>query len=151
LPRGTRRLPERCIAELRAAELILHGGDFTALSFLRELEALGRLQGVHGNMDDVEVRRLLPERRIVEAGGARIGMVHDAGPAAGRSERLTAAFPGCAAVVYGHSHLPEVSWAGDVWVLNPGSPTERRRAPWRSMLLLEIAGGEIRPRLLELP
>ena len=59
-------------------------------------------------------------------------------------------FPGCAAVVYGHTHLPEVTRNGDVWVLNPGSPTERRRAPQRSMIVAEVADGGVRPRLVDL-
>jgi putative phosphoesterase len=72
------------------------------------------------------------------------------GPAVGRGERLAAAFPGCDAVVYGHTHVPEASRAGDVWVLNPGSPTERRSAPAHSMLMLEVDSGHIRPQLVTL-
>jgi predicted phosphodiesterase len=101
-------------------------------------------------MDEPTLQRSLPVERVVEADGARIGMAHVPGPAAGRAERLVARFPGCAAVVYGHTHLPEVTDAGGVWVLNPGSPTERRRAPERTMLELEIEAGAVRPRLVPL-
>jgi predicted phosphodiesterase len=77
-------------------------------------------------------------------------MTHDAGPSAGREARLARRFPGCAAVVYGHSHIPQVVRAHEVWILNPGSPTERRRAPTHTMLVLEVAAGELRPELIML-
>jgi putative phosphoesterase len=151
MPRGARVLPAACVERLRAAELILHGGDVVGASFLAELEALGPpVLAVAGNMDEPTLQRSLPVERVVEADGARIGMAHVPGPAAGRAERLVARFPGCAAVVYGHTHLPEVTDAGGVWVLNPGSPTERRRAPERTMLELEIEAGAVRPRLVRL-
>ena len=89
---------------------------------------------------------------VVEVEEARIGIVHVPGPAAGRERRLTARFPGCAAVVYGHTHVPQVERVGEVWILNPGSPTERRRAPAHTMLLVEVADdGAIEPRLVTLP
>ena len=77
-------------------------------------------------------------------------MVHDAGPRAGRAERLANRFTGCEAVVYGHTHEPEATRSGSTWILNPGSPTERRRAPSRAMLVLDAADGALEPRLLEL-
>jgi predicted phosphodiesterase len=92
----------------------------------------------------------LPERRVVEAAGALVGMVHDAGPRVGREERLVRAFPGCAAVVYGHTHVPQVEEVDSVWVLNPGSPTERRRAPFRSVLVVDVEEGRpLAPRLVD--
>ena len=151
LPRGARRLPEACLDRLRATDAILHCGDFSARSVLEELRALGPpVHGVRGNVDEPELRGLLPEELVVEVGGVRIGMVHDPGPAAGRAERLARRFPGCAAVLFGHTHLPQVERHGGMWLLNPGSPTERRRAPFRSMLDLGISGGEIRPELVRL-
>jgi predicted phosphodiesterase len=86
----------------------------------------------------------------VEAAGERIGMVHIPGPKTGRPERLRARFPGCGAVVYGHTHVPAIDRVGEVWLLNPGSPTERRRAPARTMLELILEDGEIEPHLVEL-
>jgi putative phosphoesterase len=151
LPRGARRLPEACLEQLRRADLILHGGDLSSVAFLDELDALGPpVQAVYGNADEAGVRERLPKDRIVEAGGARIGMVHIPGPAAGRKGRLLARFPDCAAVLFGHTHLPVVEEHAGTWILNPGSPTERRRAPFHSMLLLEIEAGEIRPELVRL-
>ena len=101
-------------------------------------------------MDDAELRAALPPELVVEAAGVRIGMTHNAGPRAGREGRLAARFPGCAAAVYGHTHLPQVELHGGVWVLNPGSPTERRRAPTRTMIELAIEDGVISPELVHL-
>ena len=150
LPRGSRRLPGECVDRLRSADAILHAGDFVSAAFCEDLRALGPpLAAVHGNMDDAELRRELPSELVVEVGGARIGLVHDAGPRAGRAARLAVRFPGCDAVVYGHSHVPHVERTAGAWVLNPGSPTERRTAPARSMLMLAVTDGELRPELIE--
>lgn len=151
LPRGARRLPEACLERLAAADLILHGGDFSTVATLRELEAVGPpVRGVFGNADEPELRELLPKELVVEAREVRIGLVHIPGPAAGRAERLVRRFPDCDAVLFGHTHLPLVERHGPVWLLNPGSPTERRRGPFHAMLMLEIAGRELRPELVRL-
>jgi uncharacterized protein len=150
MPRGSRRLPAECVRRLETAELILHAGDFVEASVFEELGKLAPVEAVAGNMDEADLLAVLPERRVVEVGGVRIGMVHVPGPAPGRPERLTEAFPGCDAVVYGHTHIPEVSWLGGTWVLNPGSPTERRGGPVHSLLVLEIDSGAIRPELVTL-
>ena len=151
MPRGARRLPDACLERLRTADLILHGGDLSAVAVLEELQSLGPpVHAVHGNADEAALRELLPADLVVDAGGTRIGMTHDPGPAAGREERLARRFLGCAAVVFGHTHLPQVERAGSVWLLNPGSPTERRRGPFHSMLLLEVEAGKISPRLVPL-
>jgi putative phosphoesterase len=151
MPRGGRRLPDACLERLRTADLILHAGDLTAETVLDELLAVGPpLRAVHGNMDDAALCARLPPALVLDLGGVRIGMTHDPGPRAGREGRLAARFPGCAAVVYGHTHLPQVSRAGDVWILNPGSPTERRRAAFHSMLALEVSDGLLEPELIRL-
>lgn len=149
LPRGSRRLPEACVRELERADLILHAGDFTAASVLRELEGHAPVEAVFGNMDEPALQAELPERRVVEVAGLRIGLVHIPGSRVGREERLASWFRGCDAVVYGHTHVPQVERHRNVWILNPGSPTERRRAPARSMLVLEVED-RLTPRLLTL-
>jgi predicted phosphodiesterase len=106
---------------------------------------------VHGNVDDAELRRLLPAERIVVAAGARIAVVHDAGPAAGRLDRMRRRFDGRAdALVFGHSHLPLHESGAGFQIFNPGSPTERRRAPSHTMGLARVAGGRISFELLTL-
>jgi putative phosphoesterase len=133
-------LPADCVRILERADLILHTGDITAASVLAELESFAPVAAVHGNMDEPGLRASLPGRRVVEGEGLRIGLVHDARAAAGRHERLLAAFSGCDVIAYGHTHLPEVEKVGQSWIVNPGSPTERRRAPQHTMIVLE--GGQ---------
>ena len=151
LPRGARRIPDACLERLRDADLILHAGDFAAASVLDELEALGPpVAAVHGNVDEPALRARLPETRVVEAEGVRIGMVHDAGPAAGRLERQRIAFPGCAAVVFGHSHIPLYEERDGFQIFNPGSPTDRRRQPQHTMGFGEVVNRKVRFRLVTL-
>ncbi len=121
---------------LGAASLIVHAGDFTAAEVFEELTAIAPVAAVHGNMDEPVLRERLPTRAVVEAEDLRIGVVHDAGPAAGRHERLAGWFPGCDLIVYGHSHLPELARHGEIWIVNPGSPTERRRAPSHTLAVV---------------
>ena len=136
---------------LRAADLILHGGDFVSKAFLDELRALGPpVEGVQGNMDEAALKESLPRERVVELDGARIGMLHNAGPRAGREARLAARFPDCGAVVYGHTHVPQVERFQHLWILNPGSPTERRSAPVHSMIVLTVRGTRLTPELVTL-
>jgi putative phosphoesterase len=115
----------------------------TAASFLRELEEYAPVEAVFGNMDEHALREELPERRVVGVEGVRLGMVHVAGARAGREERLLGWFPGCDAAVYGHTHIPQLEQHRGVWILNPGSPTERRRAPAHSMLVVEVEGASL--------
>jgi putative phosphoesterase len=144
MPRGARALPGECVERLCEADAILHAGDFATAEVLRDLEALGvPVHGVWGNVDSPELRRLLPERRVVEAAGARIGMVHVPGPAAGRLERLRREFPDADAVVFGHTHMPEHAEAGGFQIFNPGSPTERRRAPSKTMGMASVQDGRV--------
>jgi putative phosphoesterase len=151
MPRGTRELPRRCLDELATADLIVHLGDFSAASVLERLESFGPpVVGVHGNVDDAEVRRRIPVERELELDGVRIGLIHDSGPRRGRLERLRRRFPDADAVLFAHSHLPLHERDGAFQIFNPGSPTERRRAPSRTMGIGEIDDGELRLRLLEL-
>jgi putative phosphoesterase len=151
MPRGWRRLPEQCVARLRAAELILHAGDVMTLSVLSELESYGEVIAVAGNVDDADVRAVLPARREVVIDGARIGLIHDAGPGAGRIARLRRRFPTEDAVIFGHSHIPLHERAPDGFqIFNPGSPTERRRAPAHTMGLATVRHGKVSFELVEL-
>jgi uncharacterized protein len=153
LPRGARRLPDACVERIAGADLLLHAGDFSTLEVLRELEAIGPpVVGVHGNVDSADLRRLLPAERVVEAEGARIAMVHDAGPRRGRLERMRRRFGDRAdVVVFGHSHLPLHEEAPDGFqIFNPGSPTDRRRAPVHTMGLITVQDGLASCELLSL-
>lgn len=137
MPRGPRRLPERCVELIRAAEAVIHAGDFVALPVLEEVQTLCSIvHAVHGNVDEVPLRRLLPAEVEVEVGHRTVAIIHDAGPAKGRLSRLRRRFPTADAVVFGHSHLPLHEEEDGLQIFNPGSPTERRRAPRPSMGLL---------------
>jgi putative phosphoesterase len=144
LPRGARRLPGACIGWMRAADLIVHAGDFSALEVLDEIESLGPpLVAVHGNVDAPEIVSRLPARAEVELEGVSLAVIHDAGPRRGRIARMRREFPQADAVVFGHSHMPLHERSGDFQIFNPGSPTERRRAPSRSMGLARVESGGI--------
>jgi hypothetical protein len=116
------------------------------------LRALGPpVEAVVGNADEPALRDLLPVERVVEVERARIGMAHVPGPRTGREERLLRRFPGCDAIVYGHTHVAQAERVDGVWILNPGSPTERRRGSGpHSMLELCVRGGRIEPLLVAL-
>ena len=145
LPRGSRAIPEACLERVRAADLMLHAGDLSTTEVLDNLRALGPpVAAVHGNIDSADLRRVLPERQVVDAAGARIGIVHDAGPATGRLRRMRLAFPECDAVVFGHSHIPLHEEEGGFQIFNPGSPTDRRRQPRHSMGVAQVVGGRVR-------
>jgi putative phosphoesterase len=128
---------------LEAADAVVHTGDFTAASVLADLERFGPVTAVQGNMDDGELRAILPVRTTAEIEGIRVGLVHDGGPAVGRHERLRELFPECDVVAYGHSHMPEVSWVAGKWIVNPGSPTERRRAAKHTMVVIRHGEPEL--------
>lgn len=148
LPRGNRFLPPACLERLSAADLVLHAGDLVEAEVLAALEALGPpVHAVAGNVDGPAVRARLPAERVVEVGEVRIGMVHDAGPAAGRLERQRRRFGDCDAVVFGHSHIPlhqTAVQAGFAFQLfNPGSPTDKRRQPHHTMGIARVEGSEL--------
>jgi uncharacterized protein len=151
LPRGRRRLPDRCLDVLEAADLVVHAGDFSEASVLAELRELGPVAAVHGNVDSPELRRDLPEALSLELEEVVLGVIHDAGPSKGRLERLRTRFPDADAVVFGHSHLPLHEQRDGFQIFNPGSPTERRRAPHRSIGEATVEGGRIEFHHLALP
>lgn len=159
MPKGSRRLPEGCVERLRAADVIVHAGDLSTLAVLRDLQAYGRVVAVHGNVDDAAVRAALPATALVEAGGARLAVIHDAGASRGRLERMRRRFAGAwvdtgtgvDAVVFGHSHIPLHERAADGFqIFNPGSPTELRRSPHHTMGICRAVGGTLTFELVDL-
>ncbi|MBS1844222.1 MAG: metallophosphoesterase family protein [Actinobacteria bacterium] len=144
MPKGGRALPDRCARLLGEADATLHAGDFFAIETLREIESLSRgpVHAVCGNVDRPDLRKLLPETLEIELEGIRVAMIHDAGPSKARLGRMRRRFPDADAVVFGHSHLPFHEEGDGFQIFNPGSPTERRRAPRHSMGLLKAGGFE---------
>jgi putative phosphoesterase len=146
------RLPDAVYERLALADVVLHAGDVVSDDLLDELDGFGPLHVVRGNNDGA-VRRPLPETWEAELDGVRVAMVHDSGATKGRGRRMRRRFPAADIVVYGHSHLPDdsVSEAGPR-LFNPGSPTQRRRAPTPSCGELELRDGRIeRHAIVRLP
>lgn len=156
LPRFGRRLPEPLEAALAEADAILHAGDFTDAFVLDLLEAFAPTHAVAGNNDPPELEARLGFTRVVEVELIRIGLTHGhQGGGRTTPERAVRAFaatdPPVDAIAFGHSHQPLVERRGDLWLLNPGSPTDRRRQPTYSFLRVDISGGELTPTLIEWP
>jgi putative phosphoesterase len=138
-----RRLPDAAYAHLETADLVLHAGDILVGDVLDELRGFAPVHAVLGN-NDAELVGLLPEIRVLKVDGVRVGMIHDSGPAHGRAGRLRRRFPDADVVVFGHSHIPWDTEGVDGQVLfNPGSPTERRAQPHRTVGTLDLDGGRV--------
>ena len=132
IPKRARDLPRRVWDEVAAADVVLHAGDWVDSSLLDTLEAkANRLVGCWGNNDGAELRRRLPERADVTLGGLRFTVVHETGAATGREARMANAYPDTDVLVFGHSHIPwDTTAKTGLRLLNPGSPTDRRRQPF---------------------
>lgn len=140
VPARAEDLPAQVWAAVDAADLVVHAGDWVEPDLLDELEArASRLVGVHGNNDGAELRRRLPEVARFELGGLRWGVVHETGARARREERARSAYPDLDVLVFGHSHIPWDSEHEGLRLLNPGSPTDRRRQPSCTYLTLTAA------------
>jgi putative phosphoesterase len=149
---GARRrgpLPAALLEACAGADHVLHTGDVTDAGLLDELAALAPLDGVAGNCDGWDVASRLPDAQTVELGGVRIGLVHDPGPERGRRERLRTRFPDARVVCFGHTHQPVCDDRDGLLLLNPGSPTERRRAPSHSYAELTL-GQVVAARIVRL-
>ncbi|WP_284233957.1 metallophosphoesterase family protein [Arenivirga flava] len=149
LPKRARRLPDEVWAAVDAADLVVHAGDWVETSLLDELEARAPVLGVWGNNDGSELRARLPEvaRRTVE--GVRMEVVHETGAAQGRERRCEAAHPDADVLVFGHSHIPwDTVSPGGLRLLNPGSPTDRRRQPHRTYMTATAVDGALHELVL---
>ncbi|MFI9024748.1 metallophosphoesterase family protein [Streptomyces sp. NPDC053560] len=145
LPKRAKVLPDPLLAEIARADAVLHAGDWVDTATLDLLEARARrVIGVYGNNDGPELRARLPEVARAELGGLRFGVVHETGAAQSRERRCAERFPDLDVLVFGHSHIPWDTVApGGLRLLNPGSPTDRRRQPYCTYLTLTAADGEL--------
>lgn len=145
LPRRAKVLPAQLLDEVPRADVVVHAGDWVDTATLDLLQGLARrLIGVYGNNDGPELRARLPEVAYAELAGVRFAVVHETGPAQGRERRCAARFPGLDVLVFGHSHIPWDSMADDrLRLLNPGSPTDRRRQPYCTYMTAELAQGRL--------
>jgi putative phosphoesterase len=153
VPKRARDLPEPVWREVDRADVVVHAGDWVDVSLLDALELRSRrLVGVHGNNDHGVLRVRLPEVARVELDGLKLGVVHETGSAKGREQRCSAAYPDLDVLVFGHSHIPWDTTTGTGQrLLNPGSPTDRRRQPRATYLTATVVDARLRDvRLHEL-
>ncbi len=146
VPRRARALPTDVWRAVERADVVVHAGDWVDEATLDLLEQrAGRLVGVWGNNDGPGLRARLPEVARVEVDGVRLAVTHETGAARGREARCEAAFPGTDLLVFGHSHIPWDSVTpGGLRLLNPGSPTDRRRQPRCTMMTAVADAGVLR-------
>ncbi|MFH0963380.1 MAG: metallophosphoesterase family protein [Planctomycetota bacterium] len=144
-------LPSEIFQVFRDADLILHAGDLVILPVLEELARLAPTQAVRGNMDHEECDDL-PLKRVIEAGGVRVGLTHGAGGPRGIADRALKQFhgDGVGAVVFGHSHQALMEERDSVLIVNPGSPTDSRWAAYHSVAVLEIEKGKVQARIVRI-
>ena len=141
---GRRRLPETARTELAGADVVIHAGDVVHPEVLDDIGRFAPVHAVLGNNDTELVGVLAPSLLLV-LDGVRIGVVHDAGPRAGREARLDRRFPDADLVVFGHSHIPwNAAGRAGQWLLNPGSPTDKRSQPHPTLGVVELSDGEVR-------
>ena len=145
VPKRARDLPAELWAAIERADAVLHAGDWVDEGLLDRLEGHARrLVGVWGNNDGPAVRARLPEVARAVLGGVRFAVVHETGPAAGREARCATAYPDTDVLVFGHSHIPwDTTAASGLRLLNPGSPTDRRRQPHATYLTVTAGNGSL--------
>ena len=146
VPKRARDLPPALWAEVAEADVVFHAGDWVDVALLDALEARSRrLVAVYGNNDGPALRARLPEVARVTLHGVRFAVIHETGDAKGREVRAAATFPDTDVLVFGHSHIPWDTVAGSgLRLLNPGSPTDRRRQPYCTYMTASVTGGGLR-------
>jgi putative phosphoesterase len=145
---GSTRLPDRAWEVVHGADVVLHAGDVVGERFLDELRSVAPVHAVLGN-NDTDLTGALPMTIELELGGVPIGMIHDSGPRRGRELRMRRRFPTARVVIFGHSHIPwNAPGVGDQLLLNPGSATQRRRQPHRTVGVLHLDAGTVRSELV---
>jgi putative phosphoesterase len=145
VPKRARDLPGPVWEEVDDADVVLHAGDWVEPALLDALEDKSRrLVGCWGNNDGAELRRRLPERADVTLGGLRFTVVHETGAATGREARMAKEYPETDVLVFGHSHIPwDTTAKTGLRLLNPGSPTDRRRQPFCTYMTATVANATL--------
>ncbi|WP_144877077.1 metallophosphoesterase [Microbacterium sp. 1.5R] len=150
VPKRARRLPDVVLRAIDDADVVAHAGDWVDLATLDLIESRSRVfHGVYGNNDGPELRERLPEVARFDVEDVRIAMIHETGQAARREQRMDEAFPDADLLIFGHSHIPWDAVApSGMRLLNPGSPTDRRRQPVCTMMTVTIDGSGVEASLV---
>lgn len=149
IPGRGKKLPECLLTACSKADLIIHTGDWSSPEVFETLSAITDVKGVYGNVDGEEIRSLLPAQQVIKVGGLRIGLVHGHGDKKTTEQRAVEAFADeqVDAVIFGHSHIPVIKYFKGTLLMNPGSPTDKRKLPFYSFITLKI-GDELLPELV---
>lgn len=150
IPKVASGLPGELLKGLEGADMILHAGDLVEMAILEELRSVAPVAAVCGNMDLPEVKAVLPDRRVLEVEGKRIGLTHGWGPPMGIERRVLSKFRGVDAVVFGHTHKALVERRKGILLINPGTPNDRRFSKHLSYAVLTVEDGELRPEIIRL-
>lgn len=142
-------IPEQIIEAFRGAEIILHAGDVVAVPVIDQLSQLAETVAVRGNMDHGDVVRILPDKRVIEVQGFKIGLAHGYGPPWGMTRKVRAMFDDVNCIIFGHTHQPLAEESNGILFFNPGSPTDKKFAKVNTFGLLEITD-KLTPRLVYL-
>lgn len=140
MPKKGKRIPTRAIHDLQTADVIIHAGDWKTKEVYEELSQYGDVYGVYGNVDDDDIRQLFGEKKILDVGGFKLGIVHGHGEKKTTERRVVEAFDGeeLDCIIFGHSHLPLIRWVNKTLLFNPGSLTDKRKLPFYSYGIMHL-------------
>lgn len=152
LPSRLPYLPSIVLEKLQGVQMILHAGDWEELFFLKDLEKIAPVYGVHGNMDSLEVKKKLPAKRVIEVENIKIGLIHGGGSPFGIKERVKREFSeeGVKLIVFGHTHRALMEWDEDIFFFNPGSPTDKFFTTKNSLGILYVDKDKVWGEIIEL-
>jgi hypothetical protein len=148
IPMKAKNLPEVILNKFKEVDLIIHAGDFTSIEVLEQLQKFSKVEAVCGNMDNPQIREILPSKKIIEVLGLKIGIIHGQGPPSKLINYIKNEFHYVDCIIFGHSHTPYNAYVTGTLCFNPGSPTDDIFPPFKSYGILEI-NGEIKSQIIK--
>ncbi len=154
IPNVAFELPPQVIDEAKKSDIIIHAGDIISMDVISELKCYADVYAVHGNMDRFDsMTYSLPSKLTIQVEDVKIGVTHGSGPPWGIIGRVNKVFPNLGEldlIIFGHTHHPLIEKRDGRWYVNPGSPTDKRYAPYNSYVILKVDGREISPELIKI-